>query len=58
MTGQFVYDALIKELEERKDNCDTEKYNCVLDYIEHIAYETGVSGDDTPAGIVDNLIVN
>jgi len=58
MTGDFVYEALYKELRDWVDNCDTDKYNCILDYIEKIAYEIGVRGDDTPASIVDNLVVN
>jgi hypothetical protein len=39
MTGDFVYEALTKELRDWIDNCDTDKYNCILDYIEKIAYE-------------------
>lgn len=58
MTGDFVYEALIKELSERKNNCNDNKYNLILDYIRDIAYDLGVSGDDTPAWIVDNLVVN
>ncbi len=58
MRGDFVYEALLKELLDRRDNCNDEKYNLVYDYIRDIAYEIGVSGDETPAWIVDNLIVN
>lgn len=58
MTWDFVYEALYKELRDRYDNCDTDKYNLILDYIDRIAYEMGVSGDQTPAWIVDNLVVN
>ena len=58
MRGDFVYEALLKELLDRRDNCDDDKYNLVYDYIWDIAYEIGVSGDETPAWIVDNLIVN
>lgn len=58
MTGDFVYEALTKELRDRYDNCDTDKYNCILDYIDRIAYEMGVNGNDTPAWIIDNLVVN
>ena len=58
MRGDFVYEALLKELLDRRDNCNDDKYNLVYDYIRDIAYEIGVSGDETPAWIVDNLIVN
>ena len=58
MTGDFVYKALTKELRDWVDNCDTDKYNCILDYIDKIAYEMGVNGNDTPAWIIDNLVVN
>ena len=58
MRGDFIYEALLKELLDRRDNCDNDKYNLIYDYIRDIAYETGVSGDETPAWIVDNLIVN
>jgi hypothetical protein len=30
----------------------------VYDYLEDVAYEIGVSPDDTPAWIVDNIIIN
>jgi hypothetical protein len=49
MTGDFVYEALISELEQWKNNCDDEKYDVVYDYLEDVAYEIGVSPDDTPA---------
>ena len=58
MRGDFVYEALLKELLDRRDNCNDEKYNLVYDYIRDIAYEIGVDGNETPAWIVDNLIVN
>lgn len=58
MRGDFVYEALLKELLDRRNNCDDDKYNLIYDYIRDIAYEIGVSGDETPAWIVDNLIVN
>ena len=58
MTGDFVYEALLKELLDRRDNIDRDKYNLLYDYIRDIAYEMGVSGDETPAWIVDNLVVN
>ena len=58
MTGDFVYEALLKELLEWRDNIDRDKYNLLYDYIRDIAYELGVSGDETPAWIVDNLVVN
>ena len=49
MTGDFVYEALLKELLDRRDNIDRDKYNLLYDYIRDIAYEMGVSGDETPA---------
>lgn len=58
MTGDFVYEALLKELLDRRDNIDRDKYNLLYDYIRDIAYELWVSGDETPAWIVDNLVVN
>ena len=58
MRGDFVYEALLKELLDRRDNCNDEKYNLVYDYIWDIAYEIGVDENETPAWIVDNLIVN
>ena len=30
----------------------------IYDYIRDIAYEMGVSGNETPAWIIDNLVVN
>lgn len=58
MTGDFVYEALLKELIDWRDNCDNDKYNLIYDYIRDIAYEMWVRGDETPAWIVDNLVVN
>lgn len=58
MTGDFVYEALLRELLDRRDNIDRDKYNLLYDYIRDIAYEMWVSGDETPAWIVDNLVVN
>ena len=49
MRGDFVYEALLKELLDRRDNCNDEKYNLVYDYIWDIAYEIGVDGNETPA---------
>ena len=58
MTGDFVYEALVRELEQRDWQIDSDKYNVVLDYLWDVAYELWVSEDDTPAGIVDNIVIN
>lgn len=58
MTGDFIYEALISELSHWIDNCDSDKYNLLYDYIYNIAYEQWVNPDWTPAYVVDNLVVN
>ena len=58
MTWEFVYEALLRELNDRKDNCDTDKYNLLYDYIYEIAHDQWVNPNRTPAYVIDNLIVN
>ena len=56
--GDFVYEALVRELEQRENQIDRDKYNVILDYLWDVAYDLGVMTSDTPALIVDNIVVN
>lgn len=58
MTWDFVYYALLDSLDKWRNNLDTPKFNLIFDFLDELAYSIGVSENDTPDSIIDNIVVN